>query len=131
MILPIYFLSDLKMQPGKKITVASLFSVGILIIIIEALRLFTGDFSGVQKLDSVYNVLEPAIAVIVACLPTYKSVVRFRDGFGNPRKGKSYQYHSGSSFFSKRRLTARYHNEGYELSDRLPGPCPTTLPRNN
>ncbi|CAF9906088.1 hypothetical protein IMSHALPRED_004073 [Imshaugia aleurites] len=130
-ILPVYFLRDLQMRLGKKIAVGLLFSVGMLIVVIEALRLGTGDPGGVQKLDSVYNVLEPAIAVIVACLPIYKSVLHFHGGFSYPRKSKTYQYHSGSSFFPKRRLTARYHSEGYELGDKLPSPVPAMLPRHN
>lgn len=124
MILPVYFLRDLQMRLGKKIAVACLFSVGMLIVVIEALRLGTGDPGGVEKLDSVYNVLEPAIAVIVACLPIYKSVLHFGDGFKTPRKMRSYQYNSGSWFFPKRRLTARYHSEGYQLSDKTPPPIP-------
>ena len=131
MILPVYFLRDLQMRLGKKIAVACLFSVGMLIVVIEALRLGTGDPGGVEKLDSVYNVLEPAIAVIVACLPIYKSVLHFHGGFSYPRKTKSYRYQSENSFFPKRRLTARYHREGYELSDKNAAPIPVTLPRHN
>ena len=103
----------------------------MLIVVIEALRLGTGDPGGVEKLDSVYNVLEPAIAVIVACLPTYKSIVHFRGGFSYLRKTKDYQYHSGNSFFPRHRLTARYHNEGYELGDKSPAPIPVTLPQHS
>ena len=103
----------------------------MLIVVIEALRLGTGDPGGVEKLDSVYNVLEPAIAVIVACLPIYKSILHFRGGLIYLRKTKDYQYHSGSSFFQKHRLTARYHSEGYELSDKSPAPNPVTLPQHS
>ena len=114
------------MRLGRKIAVACLFSVGMLVVVIEALRLGTADPGGVNKLDSLYNVLEPSVAIIVACLPTYKSVIHFQGGLGNLRKQNSYQYPSGSSIFSKRRLTARYHNERYELNDQALTPIPVT-----
>ena len=132
MILPIYFLRDLQMQLGRKIAVACLFSGGMLVVIIDAWRLGIGDPGGVQKLDSLADVLEPCIAVIVACFPTYKSAIRFDNGtLVNPYKVRRYQLHSGTSVFRRHRLTARYHSEGYEVDDGVPVPFPAMMPRHN
>ena len=131
MILPICFLRDLQMPPSKKIAIACLFSVGLLVVVVEAMRLGTNDPGGVQKLDSLFNVVEPAIAVIVACLPTYKSVIPFHGDFG---KKRIYQYPSRKSlvFLSSTkggRLTAGYQinhdDERCELSsDKTTPPTP-------
>lgn len=95
------------MQVGKKIAVGCLLSAGLVIVVIEAVRLSKRDPGGVRKLDSVYATMEPVIAIMVACLPTYKSIFHV--------------------FSVKSRLTARYHNEGYELGEKSPPPLPAML----
>ena len=117
MVLPMCFLQGLKLQIGKKIGVASLFSLGLVVIVIDAIRLATGDGGGVVSQASLYNALEPSIAVLVSCLPTYRSLFRSEPGSSKHRKGASYQYSSGIQQNWKSLLTPRYRSEGYESTN--------------
>ena len=133
MILPICFLRGLQMRLGKKIAVACLFSVGLVVIAIDAARLGVGHGGGVISQAALYDALEPAIAVIVSCLPTYISVLPRAPRSSKDRKAASYEYQSGSGQSWKDRITARYRSEGYELSndsEALSRPPPTLQPGN-
>lgn len=130
MILPTCFLRGLQMQLGKKIAVGLLFSVGMVVVVIDAVRLAVGDGGGVVSQALLYDALEPAIAVIMSCLPTYRTLISPARGSSRNLKGDRYQYESGSQQSWKDRITARYRSEGYELSndsEALTRP-PATLP---
>ena len=58
------------MQLGRKIAVGCVFSVGIVIIIMDTLQIAIGDGGGIISQAALYDALEPAIAVLVSCLPT-------------------------------------------------------------
>ena len=121
------------MRLGKKIAVGCLFSIGLIIIAIDAARLAVGDGGGVISQAAIFDALEPAIAVIVSCLPTYRSVLPRVPGSSKNRKADPYQYQSGSQQSWKDRITARYRSEGYELSndtEALSRPPATLQPSN-
>ena len=105
------------MQLGKKIAVGCVFSVGMIVVVVDAVRLAVGDGGGVISQAAIYDALEPAIAVIVSCLPTYRSLLPSTRGSIRNRKVDSYPDQSGSRQSYKDRITARYRSEGYELSD--------------
>ena len=105
------------MQISRKIAVGCLFSVGMVVVIIDAVRLAVGDGGGVISQAALYDALEPAIAVTVSCLPTYRLLFPSARGASNNRKADSNQYTSGSQQSWKDRITARYRSEGYELSN--------------
>lgn len=105
------------MQLGRKIAVGCLFSVGMVVVVIDAIRLAVGDGGGVISQAAIYDALEPAIAVTVSCLPTYRLLLTSTRGSSNNRKADSNQYTSGSQQSWKNRITARYRSEGYELSN--------------
>ena len=117
MILPICFLRGLQMPLGRKIGVGCVFSIGVIVIVIDALRLAVGDGGGVISQAALYDALEPAIAVLVSCLPTYRSLFAPTRGSSNIRKTDPNQFQSRSQQSWKDRITARYQNEGYELND--------------
>ena len=105
------------MQLGRKIAVGCVFSVGMVVVIMDALRIAVGDGGGIISQAALYDALEPAIAVLVSCLPTYRTLVSSARGSSKNRKADPNEYQSGSQQSWKDRITARYRSEGYELND--------------
>ena len=116
------------MQLAKKIAIGCVFSVGMIVVVIDALRIATGDGGGIISQAALYDALEPAIAVLVSCLPTYRSLFTSMRGSSNDYKADQNRYQSGSQQGLKDRIGARYRSEAYELDDsEAPSPPPTTL----
>ena len=73
--LPLYMLKQLQKIPrAQKIGLASLFSIATIVIIFDILRAVYALGVGVVALDSVWDVLEPSIAVMVSALPIYRAL---------------------------------------------------------
>lgn len=108
------------MQTSKKIGLACVFSLGLIIIVLDILRIALGDGGGIISLASLWDVLEPSIAVIVSTLPTYRSLLPSA-GKSARQKASSYEFDTSAASESqnrwKNRITARHRSEGYELSD--------------
>lgn len=66
------------------------FSVGMVVFVIDALRLAVGD-GGVVSEAALYDALEPAIAVTISCLPTCR---RLTSTPGDTNKCKAKQIHT-------------------------------------
>lgn len=130
MVLPIWMLGKLQMPTSKMVGLACIFSLGFVIIVLDILRIALGDGGGIISLASLWDILEPSIAVIVSTLPTYRSLLPSA-GKSARRKLTPYRYDSSGVSDSqqgwKKRATARHRDEGYELNDDLQILHPTTI----
>ena len=72
---PIWQLWKLQMATAKKLALGALFSLATIDVIFDILRTINSVDGGAVALDTVWDVLEPCVAVIVSCLPVYR---RFR-----------------------------------------------------
>ena len=85
MALPLYMLWGLQMRYGQKIGLACVFCLGFVVAIFDILRtvesLASGTFSGV----ALWSSMEVTIAVIVASLPTYRTLFGIRTRKGTAR----------------------------------------------
>ncbi|KAL9008662.1 MAG: hypothetical protein Q9173_006234 [Seirophora scorigena] len=72
MALPLYMISSLQLRPTQKAILGGVFSLGLVVPIVDILRtvesLESGTFSGV----ALWSSLEVTVAVIVASLPLYR-----------------------------------------------------------
>ena len=78
MVLPLWMLRTLKMHTTHKIGLASVFLVGVVIIILDILRkiksLGQTPFSEV----AIYDIVEVTMAVVVSSIPIYRSLLSAR-----------------------------------------------------
>ena len=72
--LPLWMLRRLQMPIGRKLGLAALFLIAITDLIFDIFRtLYTGG--GVNNFHTIWDILEPTLAVIVSSLPTYKALL--------------------------------------------------------
>ena len=75
MALPLYFLKDLQMRKRQKLGLASVLCLAVLIVSFDIIRTIISVHGGaVGAQSALWCVLEATIAVIVSCLPTYRSL---------------------------------------------------------
>lgn len=74
MALPLFMLKNLKMRISQKAGLACLFLIAIVVVILDIFRIALGDGDGSISLASLWDVLEPSIAVIISTLPTYRAL---------------------------------------------------------
>ncbi|KAL8804914.1 MAG: hypothetical protein Q9223_005538 [Gallowayella weberi] len=100
LILPMYMIYGLQLRTSQKVVLTGIFSLGLLVAIVDILRtyesLVSGTFSGV----ALWSSLEVTIAVIVASLPLYRVLIT--------RKGR-------------RSLLSRLSMERYKNMEESPG----------
>ena len=79
MAFPLYVLKGLQMQTGQKLGLASVFCLAILVVIFDILRTVFSAKSArggaVRASTALSDILEITIAVIVSCLPTYRTIL--------------------------------------------------------
>ena len=82
----------LQMRKGQKIGIACVFCLGLVIAIFDILRtvesLASGTFSGV----ALWSCMEVSMAVIVASLPTYRTLIGFKTRKSTARYSNSDRY---------------------------------------
>ncbi len=111
MALPIYMLLGLQMRKGQKAGLAGVFCLGLVIVVFDILRtvesLASGTFSGV----ALWSSMKVSMAVIVASLPPYRTLLGNRTRKGTVRYlswdrykqfGKSNSQKASTSFDSAR-----------------------------
>ena len=85
MAVPLYMLWGLQMRRGQKIGIACVFCLGLVIAMFDILRtvesLASGTFSGV----ALWSSMEVSMAVIVASLPTYRTLLGIKTRKGTVR----------------------------------------------
>ena len=85
MALPLYMLWGLQMRTDQKIGLVCVFSLGLVVASFDILRtvesLASGTFSGV----ALWSSMEVTMAVIVASLPTYRTLLGIRTRKGTVR----------------------------------------------
>lgn len=79
MAFPLYVLKGLQMQTRQKLGLASVFCLAILVVIFDILRTVFSAKSArggaVGASTALWDILEITIAVIVSCLPTYRTIL--------------------------------------------------------
>lgn len=64
------------MSTSRKVGLAAIFSIAVIDVIFDITRtVYTVD-RGAVALDTIWDILEPTVAVIVSTLPTYKALLR-------------------------------------------------------
>ena len=112
MILPLWMLHTLQMRAGQKVALAALFTLGMIDIIFDVLRTIYTVNGGAFALNTLWDILEPTIAVIISCLPTYASLFKPTQS----KKSSSYKalaYRSDGSFLKP---GSRITNSGAQRS---------------
>lgn len=85
-IFPMFMLPKLNVRLSQKIGLALLFSMGYVTIALEIARVTWAIKGGLIANNAFYGVLSACFAVIVSCVPTYRSL------FGIERKTKGDRY---------------------------------------
>ena len=82
------------MPTSRKVGLAALFLIAITDVIFDITRTVYTVNEGAVALDTIWDILEPTIAIIISSLPTYKALL----GPTKKRKNTSYQNlaHSGA-----------------------------------
>lgn len=75
------------MSMSRKVGLAAIFLIAIIDVVFDITRTVYTVHGGVVALDTIWDILEPTIAVIVSSLPTYKALL----GIAKKKKSKSYQ----------------------------------------
>lgn len=77
--LPLFMLKGLQMRPGIKLAFSGVFSLAIITIIFDIVRVIESFVEeGVAGTVPLFTNLESAVAVVVSCLPSYVSLMRAR-----------------------------------------------------
>ncbi len=94
-ILPLWMLRKLQMSMSRKLGLAAIFLIAITDVAFDITRTIYTVNGGAVALDTIWDILEPTIAVIVSSLPTYKALL----GIAKKDKSTSYQNlgHSGGA----------------------------------
>lgn len=119
MALPLWILRSIQLPISKKLGLASVFFLALAIVALDILRIALGDGGGIVSLASLWDVLEPSVAVIVSTLPTYRALLP--SGEKLAKKVTTYEHGSNGISQSKQswksRIKGRDDNERYELSE--------------
>lgn len=112
MALPLYFLKGLRMRTTQKIGLAGVFSLAVFVVVFDILRTV---FSTVGAQSALWCVLEASVAVIVSCLPVYRSILSHRkQQMDKSSIGLNHQEHlmqNPPSMDSMRNEYANVHND--------------------
>lgn len=110
-------LRGLQMPTSRKIGLAALFLIAITDVIFDITRTVYTVHGGAVALDTIWDILEPTVAVIISTLPTYKALL----GTSKKRQNTSYQdlSHSRGATLDKARLHAADEPNDIELSSGL------------
>lgn len=117
MVLPLWMLKGLQITTGKRLGLVVVFSIGVVVIVLDVCRLALGIGGGVKQQASNFDALEPTVAVIVSALPVYRALLPSA-GRSSRRKAR-HQYTSYGSDKSnwRGRIRSRQGKEAYELSE--------------
>jgi len=76
MALPLWMIYQLKLRTSHKIGLAFVFTLAFVDIVFDILRTIYTVNGGALALDTLWDILEPTIAVIISCLPTYTVLLK-------------------------------------------------------
>lgn len=88
MALPFWMLGDLKITMPQKLGLAIIFSVAIVCIALDIVRVV----EAISQNQALYTVIEINMVVVVSCLPTYRTLIGLR------KRKRSRQSRSWRSF---------------------------------
>ena len=87
MALPFWMLGDLKITMPQKLGLAIIFSVAIVCIALDIVRVV----EAISQNQALYTVIEINLVVVISCLPTYRTLIGVR------KRKRSRQSHSWRS----------------------------------
>lgn len=94
MAFPLYVLKGLQMQISQKLGLASVFCLAILVVIFDILRTVFSAKSArggaVGASTALWDILEITIAVIISCLPTYRTILTQKKQRKQRRTNRTY-----------------------------------------
>lgn len=108
MVLPIWMLQKLQMRVPQKLGLAIIFLLALVDITFDIVRIIYT----VKGQSIVWDILEPTIAVIISCLPTYRSLL----GNIRPPKRLASYVAIGRTLKAKTSCNSR---DKYSLSDQV------------
>jgi hypothetical protein len=109
MILPLRHLARLNMSLKKKFMVMSMFSVGIFVIVISAIRLYSlVHFANTQNITwnyvdaGIWSLIEIDVSIVCGCMPAHRLLIakawpKFRTTIGSSKGTKPTQYANGTT----------------------------------
>ena len=74
MALPLWMLRGLKIRLSQKLGLIAIFSIAIVIVAFDILRTVKSIDGGAFSESALYGILEMTIAVMISCLPTYRTL---------------------------------------------------------
>ena len=96
MILPLWMLRTLKVRTGQKLGLALIFSIGIVVVVLDIVRtvksLAATDFTEVAA----YDIAEVTASIIVSALPTYQAL-----SHADRRPSRKASYYKNLNYGSK------------------------------
>lgn len=99
---------------GRKLGLAALFLIAITDVIFDITRTVYTVHGGAVALDTIWDILEPTIAVIVSALPIYKALL------GGAKKKRNTRYqnlgHSGGDVWHSKSSNNANEANSIELS---------------
>lgn len=109
-------LRGLQMSTSRKVGLAAIFLVAVTDVAFDITRTVYTVNGGAVALDTIWDILEPTIAVIVSTLPTYKALL----GVAQKKKSTSYQNlgHSGGTTRYSSHSHDHDRSNGVELGTR-------------
>ena len=114
MFLPLWILRRMQMPIGRKLGLAALFSIAITDVIVDITRTVYTVHGSAFDPYTVWDILEPTIAVIVSSLPTYKALL------GGAKKERNTRYQnlgpSGGVVWHNKSSNNANETNGVELS---------------
>lgn len=114
MALPIYMLLGLQMRKGQKAGLAGVFCLGLVVVVFDILRtvesLVSGTFSGV----ALWSSMEVSMAVIVASLPPYRTLL------GNKTRKGTVRYLSWDRYKQFDKSNSQKASTGFDSARSYP-----------
>ena len=121
MALPLWQLKQLQMNREHKFGLALLFMLGFVIIAFDITRICVSAGGGNESLGALWDVVEPAVAVIVATLPTYRAFfVSSKPLSANRYRNYKSSKYSGNSYPSRRANDSGANESDVELAKPTP-----------
>ncbi|MCJ1396430.1 hypothetical protein MMC18_009320 [Xylographa bjoerkii] len=115
MALPLWMLKGLKMRLSQKLGLIFVFSFALLIVALDILRTVEAIWGN----QILYTILEINFAVIISCLPTFRSLLNMnqarkpsRSGAGSSRHFSNWSRSKGSKKFSNISNLSNLNSQG-------------------
>ncbi|MDI1484935.1 MAG: hypothetical protein OHK93_000069 [Ramalina farinacea] len=117
MVLPLWMLRGLQITTGKRLGLVVIFSIGVVVIVMDVCRLALGIGGGVKQQATNFDALEPTVAVIVSALPVYRALLPSAGRSSRQKARHQYTSYGSDKLSWRGRIRSRQGKEAYELSE--------------